>query len=196
MRMKSKWHKNANKGIEDIGSVVATTIWKLASTTANKLYATGYNFSSNQQILEVIGEMTALMVQSSADLAHDSVNQEDFLRFVNTVAKKLAATMESNLREEVGPGEYAAGYIEMLNSRLADFSEFRFSGGDPSYHALRYFGRQVEAVMQQNDTEDNKWIIEQIMEADAPPMLKKLIKAVKELFEQYNAQTDTQQESQ
>lgn len=194
MRMKSKWHRNSNKSIEDVGSVVATTIWKLASTTTNKLYSTGYDFSSNQQILAVIGEFSAVLLQSSADIAYGMLNAEEFPRFVNTVAKKLAMTMESNLREEIGPGEYAADYIGLLNSRLADLAEFRFSDGEPSYPALRYFGSKVQQVMQKQEG-DNKWIIEQIMEVDTPPMIIKLTKAVKELLQQHVSTAATSDES-
>lgn len=175
MRVKSKWHnKKREKSIEEIAGVVAFNAWRIAQDTVNKMYNDGFNFRSNEQILDTIGEFSAFFIVMTDRWVEERVDSdEERQRFTNTLALKLVNTMNDNRVEEQGPGDYRQAFVDLLNARLADYAEFKVIDGEPSYPLLRVFGSHVEAVM----GADNKWVKEQVMEVETPAALKKLRKA-------------------
>lgn len=180
MRVKSKFHnKTREKSIEEIAGVVAFNAWRIAQDTVNKMYNDGFNFRSNEQILDVIGELAAFFVLMADRWVGDRLDDEQRQRFTNTLALKMVDTMHDNRVEEQGPGEYRQAFVERLNARLADYSEFNVVDGQPSYPLLRLFGTHVDSHM---GGEENKWVLEQVMEVETPAALKKLKRAVEGPF--------------
>jgi hypothetical protein len=78
-----------------------------------------------------------------------------------------------------GPGEYQHTLIDTLNARGADYGEFDFPGGQPSYAALRYLGDKMAEAMAGTD---NKWVIEQVIEIEAPEAVKTIRRLVHEVL--------------
>ncbi len=182
MRVKSKWHKKDQpKTVEQVAGVLAFNAWRIASSTVNQLYSKGFDFSSNAQQLAVIGEFIAFLIQATDRLAYERLEGEARQKFVTTLALKLVDTLNDNLVEELGPGEYREGYLQKLNERLASYSEFSFPGGEPGYQSLRFLGKQVDEIM--GGTE-NRWVLEQIVEIEAPNAFKTLQKNLSDLFAQ------------
>jgi hypothetical protein len=177
MRIKSKWHKKGAKTVEEIAQTAAYIIWKIAKSTVDKMYIDGFNFDSNRQILQVIGEFVALMLQAAGQISYESMTPDEFSKFINTTAKQLAHTMADNLSEEnpaASTEEFsvnAKNFITLLNQRLADYSEFHFVDGEPDYPALRFCGSAVEELM---GASDNKWISAQVMDVESPVMIREL----------------------
>ena len=89
MRIKSKWHKKGSKTTEEIAQTAAYIIWKIAKSTVDQMYVNGFNFKSNEQLLGVIGEFSALMLQSAGLISHESMSADEFGEFINTTAKQL-----------------------------------------------------------------------------------------------------------
>lgn len=172
MRVKSQWHnKKREKSIEEIAGVVAFNGWRIAQDTVNKMYSDGFNFRSNEQLLDTIGEFLALFIVVTDRWVVERVSDDDERqRFTNAMALKLVDIMNDNRTGELGPGDYREAFIERLNARLADYSEFNLVDGQPSYPLLRLFGTHVEEVM----GADNKWVKEQVMEVETPASLKRL----------------------
>lgn len=179
MRIKSRWHnKSKQKSVEEIAGAMGFNIWKMASTTANKMYSTGFNFSSNEQLLEVIGEYVMFLIQVSDRLVYEELSADERQRFVSALALHLVRTMADNMVEEMGPGDYAQPFIDRLNERLDTYSEFSFTDG-PSYPMLRYLGEQIEKIMGGGQ---NKWVTEQVMEVEAPELVKTLKRGLESLI--------------
>lgn len=182
MRIKSKWHKKGAKTTEEIAQTAAYIIWKIAKSTVDQMYVNGFNFKSNEQLLGVIGEFAALMLQSAGQIAYESMSADEFPKFINTTAKQLAHTMADNLSEESSPSspekfaDDAKEFINHLNQRLSDYSEFKFSDdGEPGYPAQRFFASTVETQM---GGSDNKWVSEQVIEVELPVVIKELKKGL------------------
>ncbi len=191
MRIKSKWHNKGVKTIEEIAQTVAYIIWKIAHSSVDKIYMDGFNFNSNQQLLGVIGEFVALMLQMSAQITHKSMAPDQFTPFVETTARQLANIMADNLAADHAndrpAGQFAddaRAFINHLNRRLSDYAEFRFTDGEPGYPALRFFGSAVEKQMQGGD---KKWIAEQVIEVESPIVIKELKRGLSNIL-QYNDQ--------
>lgn len=199
MRIKSKWHKKGAKTTEELAQTAAYIIWKIGKTTVDKMYIDGFNFKSNKQLLNVIGEFAALMLQSSGQISHECMTPDEFGTFINTTAKQLAHTMADNLStdytDDTPEGQFAddaKAFINHLNQRLSDYSEFSFSDGDPSYPALRFFGSAVEKQMEGSD---NKWVSEQVMEVESPIVIKELKKGLSNILSFQNDANDESSES-
>jgi len=180
VRIKSRWHdKSRPKSLEQIASAMGFNIWKMASTTANKMYNDGFNFRDNAQLLDVIGEYVIFLLQLADRVAYERLDDEERQQFTSLVARHLINTMVENRVEELGPGDYAQAFIDTLNQRLDGYAEFSLVEGNPSYPMLRYLGDQVEALM---GGTQNKWVKEQVMEVEAPELVKTLKRGIEPLL--------------
>lgn len=182
-RIRTRWHnKQKPKSIETIAGAMGMNIWKMASGTANKMYNEGFNFKSNSQLHDLIGEFAIFLIQISDRIAYEELDAERRQRFTQALASHLVGTMVENQIEELGPNdEYQQAFIEKLNHHLDGYAEFAVSNGDPSYQMLRYFGTLADQVM---GGSDNKWVIEHVMEVEAPVLVKQLKEGLEKLLPQ------------
>jgi hypothetical protein len=179
MRVKGRWfNKKSGKTPDQVASALAFNIWKYASTTVNQLYSSGFDFKSNQQILDVIGEFAVFSLQLVDRLSYGRISDEDRSQFINLLASSLVRHMVDNRTEEQGDGNYAEPFINFLNQRLDRYADFEYVDGNPPYHLLRYFGSCVSEMMSGN----NKWIQEQIIDVEAPKLIKMLQENFDKLF--------------
>lgn len=173
-RIRSRWHnKSAPKSVETIASVVGMNIWKMASGSATKMYNDGFNFKSNAQLIDFISELAIFLFQLADRKVYEMLDEEQRGRFTQALAKHLIGTVVENQVEELkGDAEgYRQAIVEKLNHHLEGYSEFAAENGEPSYPMLRYFGSLCDEVL---GGADNKWVIEHVMEVEAPPHVKQL----------------------
>lgn len=181
-RIRTQFHnKQKPKSIETIAGAMGMNLWKLASGAANKLYNSGFNFRDNKQLLDVVAEIAIFLLQLADRIAYEELENEQRGRFTQALATHLVQTMVDNQLEELGPGDYQGPFVELLNTRLDAYAEFSAVAGDPSYPMLRYFGSCVDAVM---GGEDNKWVIETVVEVEAPTLIKPLKEGMAKLLPQ------------
>lgn len=185
-RLRTRWHNQKTpKSIETIAGAMAMNLWKLASDTANRMYSSGFNFKNNSQLLDLIAEFLIFEIQLADRIAYETLSEDERQRFTIALAKHLAATLVTNQIEELGPDEhYQAIFLEKLNQRMDGYAEFALVDGAPSYPMLRYFGTLAEAVI---GGQDNKWVIEQVMEVEAPPLIRQVRTGMEKLLPQSQA---------
>jgi hypothetical protein len=126
---------------------------------------------------EVIAESIAFLVQLADRAVYGRLAEEERAALIGAVVRHLAATMENNQRDLLGPGEYRKPFIDLLNERFGEYAGFEYRDGEPGYACLRFFAAKVADAMAGGD---NKWVIEQVMEIEAPEM----VRLVKKLIEQ------------
>ena len=181
-RIRTKFHnKQKPKSVETIAGAMGMNLWKLASGAANKMYSDGFNFKDNAQLLDVIGEFGIFLLQLADRIAYEELSQEERMRFTQALAGHLIQTMLENQLEELGEGDYQGPFVEKLNQRLDAYSEFSMVDGGPSYQMLKYFATSVDAVM---GGQDNKWVIETVIEVEAPAIIKPLKEGMEKLLPQ------------
>jgi hypothetical protein len=183
-RIRTSWHnKSKPKSIETIAGAMGMNVWKMASSTANKMYNEGFNFKSNAQLLDLIGEFAIFLLQLSDRIAYNDLDDEQRQRFTQALASHLIGTMIENQVEELkgNPSEYQKAFVEKLNHHLEGYSEFVVNEGEPSYQMLRYFGTLCDEVV---GGSDNKWVIEHVMEVEAPPFIKQVRESMEKLLPQ------------
>lgn len=177
-RIKSTWHESdrnqsADRSLdEDVASALAFIIWRIALESAKDLHRERFDYGSDQQRAAVIAEFVAFLVQSTDRLTFEQLEDDERRALINGLGRKLADHFQDNLTDLFGAGDYQAPFIATLNERMADYSEFSFSKGEPGYDFLRYFGDRVLKIM--GDSQTNRWVIDQIMEQAGPEAIKHL----------------------
>lgn len=181
-RIRTKFHnEQKSQSVETIAGVMGMNIWKLASGSANKMYNSGFNFKNNAQLIDVIGEFVIFLLQLADRMAYAQLSDEGRGRFTQALASHLIQTMVDNQLEELGPGDYRGAFVDKLNQRLDGYAELEVVDGNPGYQMLRYFAANVDAVM---GGEDNKWVLETVLEVEAPAVVKPLREGMTKLLPQ------------
>lgn len=185
IRIKSTWHQSgrnrpSSKTLEENAGAMAFITWRLSLEGAKKLHGEGFHYLSDRERVGVISEFVAFLVQVADRLSYERMHDEDRRHFINALGQRLADQMQDNLVDIAGPADYRGPFIGMLNERLADYSELSFEEDEPGYDFIRYFGDRVLKIMGEDQT--NRWVIDQIMEVEAPEVFEKLKNSMENLL--------------
>lgn len=188
VRIRSRWKdKGKERSLEDVAGALAFIEWRIAGNALLSLENEGFQTDSQRQRLAVLQELCAFLIHVTDRLVHDTFSDEERQRFIVALALKTADTYHNNRVDSEGRGEdFRQPFIDVLNTRMADYAEFRFEAGEPGYAFKRFLGECVTNTM---GPRDRKWISDQVMEIEVPDMLKTLKKGLKDLFESGNAET-------
>lgn len=191
-RIKDRWHNSTpeqedrdvvgEKSSDDQASALAYIIWRQALNGAINLHAEDFRYDSDQQRIAVISELLAFQIQHVDRLTYAFIEGEKRAQLINQLCRNVSVHMQDNLSDIAGPGNYAPPFIALLNQRFAAYAEFSYKDGEPGYKALRYLGRQVLEIM--GDDQENRWVIDQIIEIDAPDITDQVTRSTRRLFGQ------------
>jgi len=180
LRLKTRFRRGGKKTPAERASVVAFNFWKVAQEMYRRMHKEEFKFGSGEQVsAALITEALAFMVQIADRMVYGQIPENDRQEFITALGMKLAETMQSNLSDLHGPADYQSPFIRTLNERFADYAEFDFSGGQPGHGFVRYFAERVSDAFAATD---NKWVIEQIMEIEAPEALQHVKRLVHEVM--------------
>ena len=177
MRVKSKWHKNQVKTIEDIGGAMAFICWRITKNHLEDLINEGFVIEK-EQVFDVIAEYLCFLIQSIDRLVFKTLNTEQRQELINKLAKQSAFYYQENKEDRIGEGNHWKAFVNTYNQRSKDYSDYDFVDNEPDYHFLRYFAEKVKLAM--TDV-DEKWIVQQMIEIQAPKAFKKLSQSVDDL---------------
>ena len=98
-----------------------------------------------------------------------------------TTAKNMAKHLHDNSFDVFGPGDHVKDFVELINTRGAEYAEFGFSEDGPSYPFMRHLGYEIQQIMGTGG--ENRWVIDQVMDKDGWEVYEKLSRAVTDLFD-------------
>lgn len=183
MRIKTVWFKQAGaqRPPEEMATVLASTIWKLADKAVTGLSKADYDIITPERGFRILGEVIAFQVHLADRLLHGRVDDTQRAGMIRGLGKRLAEVMETNVREVVGEDgfDYQSNFLDMLNRRGDDYATFQFPGGEPSYPALRYLGNMIREVMIESD---QPWVVDQIISIECPEIVETVKRAVNGLI--------------
>lgn len=189
-RIRDRWHNStperdsrdvvSEKSADDQASALAFILWRHALNGAINLHAEDFRYDSDQQRIGVISELLAFQIQHVDRLTHAFIDDNSRARLINELCNKVAGHMQENLSDIAGPGNYIPPFIALLNQRFKNYAEFTYREHEPGYAAFRYLGHQVLDIM--GDDQDNRWVIDQIIEIDAPDITEQITKSTQRLF--------------
>lgn len=183
IRIKSQWHdEDARRSAEEIGGAIAFIAWRLALDKAITLHGKDFIYENDRQRLAVIAEYLCFEAQISDRLIHGMVDNENRVAIITALVMKLAEHYQDNASELLGPGDHGNLFIERYNLRSGEYAEFNFDQQGPSYPFLRHLGFEIQQIMGDKG-HHNRWVIDQVMDVDAPEVYKQLARAVRNLFD-------------
>ena len=167
--IKTRWRKKGARTLADRAGVIGANVWKIALEIFKHMEKEGFRFGSDRLVTDVLAEFIAFLVQLTDRAVYGRLGEADRATLIAAVVGHLAATMENNQLDLFGPGEYRKPFIDRLNARFGEYAGFEYPGGEPGYPCLRFFATRVSDVMASSD---NKWVVEQMMDIEAPEMVR------------------------
>ncbi|MCB1858184.1 MAG: hypothetical protein KDI63_07930 [Gammaproteobacteria bacterium] len=181
LRIKSQWYnEDSERSLEEIAGALAFNGWKIAMERAINLHGEHFVYSDDQQRLDVIAEYLIFQTQLVDRMVHGNLDSERRRALVTALALRLADHMEENSQDLLGPGEHRSRFINRLNRRSADYSELGFGEQGPSYPFMRHLGYEIQQLM--GPSQENRWVIDQVMDIDGPEIYKQLKRVLRNLF--------------
>ncbi|OED38815.1 hypothetical protein AB833_18145 [Chromatiales bacterium (ex Bugula neritina AB1)] len=188
--MKDRWHNStpddsgrqvvAEKSLADQASALAYIIWKVALNKAINLHAEDFRYDDDRQRIGVITEFVAFQIQHVDRLSHHYEVGADRAGFIQALCGHVAEQMQDNLTDIAGPRNYKTPFVALLNRRFSDYARLEYREEQPGYGLLRYLGHSVLELMGEDQT--NRWVIDQIIEIDAPDMAEQITRSAGRLF--------------
>ncbi|MBX2884118.1 MAG: hypothetical protein KTR32_29455 [Granulosicoccus sp.] len=189
-RIKDRWHNSTpddpsrevltEKSLDDQASALSFIIWRQALNGAINLHAEDFRYDDDRQRIGVISELLAFQIQLVDRLSHGFLEDTQRASLLNSLCLRIAEHVQENMTDIAGPGQYQQPFIALLNRRFTEYAQFNYSGNNPGYDVLRYLGRQVLDIMGEDQT--NRWIMDQVIDIDAPALVKQIDRSVTRLF--------------
>jgi len=181
VRLKTRWHnKEATHSFDQIAGALAYNIWKIAMNGVLNLEKADFETNSLKHRMEIIAEYLAFSVHLVDRMTYEQFDENERVAFMTELVGKCAKHYEDNMRDIMGGGDYRKDFIELVNRRMAEYAECDYSAENgPSFGMKRIFSDFVKEVLNEKD---KQWIGQQIIDAEAPDILKHLRRAMPNLF--------------
>lgn len=181
LRIKSHWHKEEkDRSIDEIAGAIAFSSWRIAMEKAMILYKEQFDYTSDQQRLDVIAEYLLFSAQVVDRLVHASFNPQERQELITSLVTRLAEHVQENSQDLLGTGDYRSRFIDQFNLRSEEYAQLGFDqNGGPSYPFMRHLGYEIQQLM--GDEKDNRWVIDQVMDKDGLEVYTQLKRLVKNL---------------
>lgn len=179
LRVKTRWNdKDKTRSIQDTASALAFNQWRTAQNILLNLENEGFQTDTYQDRLAIMQELVSFLIHVTDRVAYERMDEDERAAFITALAKKHADYMQDNARDVLGPGDHRTPFIEVLNQRLDDLSEFGFADMEPSFQMTRFFGDSVTEVV---GDRQKKWVTTQIIDIEVPEMMR----TMKRLFQTF-----------
>ena len=169
MRIKSRWRKSDKpKSLTQIASVMAFIIWRVAQNALKRMGTEQYDIDPGPRYFAFLGELLVFLIQIADRIAYQRLDAAQRGEFTTALAIRVAEILDDNQSELLGSphaDSYKGRFIALFNELASDYAEFRYTDAGPDFAFLRYLGNRVMETMVQKD---RPWVIDQIMEIEAP----------------------------
>ena len=182
LRIKSHWWNDEHeRSLGEIGGALAFIAWRIALDKAITLHCERFVYRDDAQRLAVIQEYLIFLVQIADRLAHGALEDAQRRELITRFARKLVEHVQDNSQDLLGPGDYGSPFLARLDARSAEYAEFGFDDEGPTYPFLRHLGFEIQQLM--GEEEENRWVIDQVMDKDGWDAYTRFAKAFRDLFE-------------
>ena len=179
MRIKTRWNnQDKTRSIQEIASALSFTLWRIGQSALLNMENEGFQTDTQMQRMEVMQEFMTFLTHMVDRMAYERMDDEERAEFVTAVARKLSDYVQDNIRDILGNGDHRAPFIERLNRRMDEYSEFAVIDDEPSFQLLRYFGDRMSEVLGERQ---RQWAGTQVIDIEAPNAIKTLKRAMRSL---------------
>ncbi len=182
LRIKSHWqNEDIQRSLAEIGGALAFIAFRIATDKAISLHCERFVYRDDTQRMLVIQEYVLFLMQIADRLAHARLGDDERRELITAMAQKCVEHVQDNSQDLLGPGDYGSPFIERLNLRSGEYAEFNMDSEGPSYSLLRHLGFEIQQLM--GEQEENRWVIDQVMDKDGWDAYKRFAKAFRDLNE-------------
>ena len=182
IRIKSHWWNEAsNRTLPEIASALAFISWRIALDKAINLHCERFVYADDAQRLGVIREYLAFLIQVADRLAHGRFADDERRLLITSLVRSVITHCQDNSQDLLGPGDYGSPFIDLLNRRSEDYAQYQLDQEGPSYAFLRHLGFEIQNLM--GAGQENRWVIDQVMDKDGWDAYKSFAKAFRDLFD-------------
>lgn len=182
LRIKSHWwNDESQRSLGEIGGALAFIAWRIAVDKAISLHCERFVYRDDGQRLEVIQEYLVFLIQIADRLSHGLLDDGQRRDLITAFAKKLVEHVQDNSQDLLGPGDHGSPFLQRLNARSEEYADFQLDDEGPSYSFLRHLGFEIQQLMGEQD--ENRWVIDQVMDKDGWDAYTRFAKAFRDLFE-------------
>jgi len=184
IRIRSRFHRGAGeRTMAELASVIAMLGWKLSQDAIQRMRSAQFDIDIGRQYFDFVCEYLAFMLHAADRVAYRGLGGEKRVAFTTALALKLAEVVEDNrdmLIAEPEPGRCRRHFIDLANLRGADYAGFAYDEKEgPDFGFRRFFGSRLLEIVPRKD---HAWVIDQIMEIEAPEAVKALERTLEGLF--------------
>lgn len=194
LRIKSQWFKpGVTRTAADHASAMAFIVFRQANHWLKRMRGAHFEIDAGPAYFAFLNEVLAFLVAVTDRLAHQRLDAEGRAEFTTALVRHLARTLAENERELLGPEpegatRYEDRFIDLVNVLSGHYAEFgadaqaQREGRDfePDFAFLRYLGHRLEPTLPEHD---RRWVIDQVMAAEAPDAVATVQRSMKNLFE-------------
>lgn len=178
MRVNTRWSKGKPRSVDDVASVLAFNAWRIACNGVLNLENEGFQTDTQHQRLTVIGEFLVFLVHSADRRVYGHMDDERRRTLIQSLAGYLMTTWEDNARDASDKVPSRAEFVVRLNQGMDEYADLPFTEEGPGFSYLRLFAEHVASAM---GPRDNRWILEQVMDIEAPEAIDVLDKLLQTL---------------
>ena len=189
IRIKTTWfRKDAGRAEDETASVLALTFWKMASKAVDDISKADYDIVNPGRGFGIIAEMGAFILHITDRMLSDRVDEERRTALIGAAGVKLGEFMASNihdlLNDDTDKRDYQGEFLDFLNRRTEDYETFDFPPDEPNYAIKRYLANVMRERM---EAHDQTWIIDQVIEFQAPEAIENVAKLINGFFPRQEA---------
>jgi len=181
LRIKSHWHGDSERSTEEMAGAIAFIAWRIAMDKAINLHGEAFVYENDEQRMAVIREYLYFQLQIVDRTVYGTLDDRERQNLIVQLALKLAEHVQDNGVDLFGAGDYGKPFIKTANQRNAEYAELGFTDSGPSYPFMRHLGYEIQGIM--GDREQNRWVIDQVMDQDGPDVYRQLSRALPNLME-------------
>ena len=167
----------------ELAGVIAMLGWKLSQDAIRRMRAAQFDIDIGTQYFDFVCEYLAFLLHAADRIAFRALPADKRTEFTTALALKLAEVVEDNrdmLIAEPEPGRCRRHFIALANQRGEEYADFAYDAKEgPDFGFRRFFGSRLLEIVPEKD---HSWVIDQIMEIEAPEAVKALESTLAGLF--------------
>lgn len=184
IRIRSHFHSGGReRTAAELASVIAMVAWKLSQDAIRSMRTAQFDIDIGRQYFDFVCEYLAFMLHAADRIAYRVLAADKRTAFTTALALKLADVVEDNrdmLIAEPEPGRCRRHFIDLANERGGDYADFAYDAKEgPDFGFRRFFGSRLLEIVPEKD---HAWVIDQVMEIEAPEAVKALESTLAGLF--------------
>jgi hypothetical protein len=184
IRIRSHFHRGGReRTAAELASVIAMLAWKLSQDAIRHMRTAQFDIDIGTQYFDFVCEYLAFMLHAADRIAYRVLAGDKRTAFTTALALKLADVVEDNrdmLIFEPAPERCRRHFIDLANERGGDYADFAYEEKEgPDFGFRRFFGSRLLEIVPEKD---HAWVIDQVMEIEAPEAVKALESTLAGLF--------------